>query len=999
MANSVLGQDFTFSSEKNKTEGSFKYAVSINDQLLSKDLKTKNSVEIKFDDQVLVQPISKIQNLSNGYRGLITSPTFQSGSSHILIKNGRITGLFNIQDQLYKLSYFNENYILTEVTETGFICDIEHVADKQPLNKSLNYDDYDIKDYSDTTTVDLLVLYTTRAKKWAENDTSVFDIDELIALNESKKNEIIDNSNLALKIRFVGTVEIANSHQESNGPTEHVNYRILNSLYDNTYNFYVNAPDDTVNIYDLRSRFGADLVTLIDSTTVSGGIANVLSNEGGSSRSAYSFNSVRNSVGSYVFMHELGHNFGNLHGRTQANNAASLEGGIFPFSTGYLIRLPGTERYVTVMHYRELLSGGIASRIPYFSNPRISFQGEPAGSSTNETDGINSNGGPSDNVLSMSITKDWISKYKPTIVDAPKLALNISEIRDTLWQIEQSTNELEIFNTGKSDLELEFEGYLNYESSYSGSRPSLDKELSDSGNDFSISDKRITIPANTSKAVQITASGKYFIPGLYTGKIIVSSNDPLNQIKEIPVEIGLQSNADRNSGHFNIEIPISKGTNFISLPVDLTANQLFDSLLSYTETQGLDSIKIWIKSFTSGNNSDYNWSRISDFNDSLNIGDLIKLETPSTFPDSLFNNSVTVSSKVISSTNLNLSSPNEDGLVFLGNPLPSTIAWNRIPKPEYIKAIYSWNSEKRSWETYSNRVGDLRNGWIGPLQSFLVYPDTSINDQSISIDYNHSLLELDIITEQEGTDYFKLNLKSDINEFNNNAFISFNSEAKNGFDTFDAFELRPYADEYISLSSYNDQDELFDINVLEFNTDDIYEVPLNLQSNYSLSGELTLTDRQGLRNFDIYLTKDEKSTPLAIDDPQPVNITYQELNSDNLIMRKTEASENGYSITLVRKGVDFDLDPSTPATFELFNNYPNPFNPATNIKFGIPSSSFVTIEIFNILGQKVHTLTNKSYEAGFYTIPFQADNLSSGIYIYTLSAGNFTTTKKMALIK
>lgn len=261
------------------------------------------------------------------------------------------------------------------------------------------------------------------------------------------------------------------------------------------------------------------------------------------------------------------------------------------------------------------------------------------------------------------------------------------------------------------------------------------------------------------------------------------------------------------------------------------------------------------------------------------------------------------------------------------------------------------------------------------------------------------MLELDLITEQEGTDYFKLNLKSDINEFNNNAFISFNSEAKNGFDTFDAFELRPYADEYISLSSYNDQDELFDINVLEFNTDDIYEVPLNLQSNYSLSSELTLTDRQGLRNFDIYLTKDEKSTPLAIDDPQPVNITYQELNSDNLIMRKTEASENGYSITLVRKGVDFDLDPSTPATFELFNNYPNPFNPATNIKFGIPSSSFVTIEIFNILGQKVHTLTNKSYEAGFYTIPFQADNLSSGIYIYTLSAGNFTTTKKMALIK
>jgi aminopeptidase N len=90
--------------------------------------------------------------------------------------------------------------------------------------------------------------------------------------------------------------------------------------------------------------------------------------------------------------------------------------------------------------------------------------------------------------------------------------------------------------------------------------------------------------------------------------------------------------------------------------------------------------------------------------------------------------------------------------------------------------------------------------------------------------------------------------------------------------------------------------------------------------------------------------------------------------------------------------------------FSLEQNFPNPFNPNTKIKFSIPSETpslmkLVQLKVFDVLGEEVATLINKEFEAGNYEIDFIADNLPSGIYYYTLSTGNFTETKKMLLLK
>jgi len=89
-----------------------------------------------------------------------------------------------------------------------------------------------------------------------------------------------------------------------------------------------------------------------------------------------------------------------------------------------------------------------------------------------------------------------------------------------------------------------------------------------------------------------------------------------------------------------------------------------------------------------------------------------------------------------------------------------------------------------------------------------------------------------------------------------------------------------------------------------------------------------------------------------------------------------------------------------PKVYSLNQNYPNPFNPVTNIKFGLPKSSFVTLKVYDLLGREVSSLINNvNIAAGNYVYDFNAVNLPSGIYFYKLSAGEFSDVKKMTLVK
>jgi hypothetical protein len=89
----------------------------------------------------------------------------------------------------------------------------------------------------------------------------------------------------------------------------------------------------------------------------------------------------------------------------------------------------------------------------------------------------------------------------------------------------------------------------------------------------------------------------------------------------------------------------------------------------------------------------------------------------------------------------------------------------------------------------------------------------------------------------------------------------------------------------------------------------------------------------------------------------------------------------------------------TAKNFKLEQNYPNPFNPTTIINYSIPRATFVTLNVYNVLGEKVKTLVSENKPAGNYSVNFNASELSSGIYFYRIKAGDFSQTKKLILMK
>jgi hypothetical protein len=118
-------------------------------------------------------------------------------------------------------------------------------------------------------------------------------------------------------------------------------------------------------------------------------------------------------------------------------------------------------------------------------------------------------------------------------------------------------------------------------------------------------------------------------------------------------------------------------------------------------------------------------------------------------------------------------------------------------------------------------------------------------------------------------------------------------------------------------------------------------------------------------------------------------------DNDSEMMTALTAAVSKYSSTFT----DVKEINELPASFALSQNYPNPFNPTTKINFSIPQHDYVSLKVYNVLGQQVTELVNGNMEAGTYSVDFNANSLPSGVYVYTLSSGSTKISNKMMLIK
>jgi hypothetical protein len=129
------------------------------------------------------------------------------------------------------------------------------------------------------------------------------------------------------------------------------------------------------------------------------------------------------------------------------------------------------------------------------------------------------------------------------------------------------------------------------------------------------------------------------------------------------------------------------------------------------------------------------------------------------------------------------------------------------------------------------------------------------------------------------------------------------------------------------------------------------------------------------------------------EDPQPGSAVFGADHSPLARLRQRHCRISGLP-TSVDGG-----QKETPQSFELSQNYPNPFNPTTSIKYQIPSTSFVTLKVFDVLGREVATLVDEIESPGEHQVTFDAGQFANGLYIYRMTAGAWTESRKMLLLK
>jgi parallel beta-helix repeat protein len=156
--------------------------------------------------------------------------------------------------------------------------------------------------------------------------------------------------------------------------------------------------------------------------------------------------------------------------------------------------------------------------------------------------------------------------------------------------------------------------------------------------------------------------------------------------------------------------------------------------------------------------------------------------------------------------------------------------------------------------------------------------------------------------------------------------------------------------------------------------------------------ELALFDKFVYYHFD----KNDMQNALAVSKQLDNSFT---LGQGAIEAHQILGDKGYYGIDAAKKQSMSSSTVPVPANYALLTNYPNPFNPSTTINYQLPTTNYVTLKVYDILGREVKTLVNELQHAGTYSVNFDASKLASGVYFYQLRAGNFVSTKKMQVLK
>lgn len=373
--------------------------------------------------------------------------------------------------------------------------------------------------------------------------------------------------------------------------------------------------------------------------------------------------------------------------------------------------------------------------------------------------------------------------------------------------------------------------------------------------------------------------------------------------------------------------------------------------------------------------------------------------------------SVTGTANSSNATVGNISSGN---WALVGNPYAQTIDWDLVTKTNLSSTVYVWDDVSSTYKSWNGSSGSITNGLIAPYQGFWVNSSGGTGSVTIETADKSSTAGTFYKTMNDNTGSMIFTITA--GNYNDQAFVSFMNNGETGMDIADAYKLLPMTpSERVVALSYIEGNGL-DINNLPYSYVGMMSIPLDimylsLDDNYNFvpeANEATLTwDLSNLPVTITAITLTDNITGTTINLAEENEYTFTTERTGIFPAHGTggvniypQVGESHFTLTIAYGALSTENEPTNlPKEFALYPLYPNPFNPSTTIKFDVAVTHTLLLQVYDIKGQLVETLIQEVLPAGSHSLQWNPKNLSSGLYIVHLKAGNKTFNQKITFIK
>jgi len=351
----------------------------------------------------------------------------------------------------------------------------------------------------------------------------------------------------------------------------------------------------------------------------------------------------------------------------------------------------------------------------------------------------------------------------------------------------------------------------------------------------------------------------------------------------------------------------------------------------------------------------------------------------------------------------------------VGNPYASTIDWDLVSQTNVATSAYVWDDATSAYISWNGSAGSLTNGLIAPYQGFWVQASGGTGSVTVETADKSSTAGTFYKTMNDSTGSMSFSITS--GEYNNQTFVSFMNNGEAGMDNSDAYKLLPMSpSECVVGISYAEGNAL-DINNLPFTYEGSISIPLDimyltLDEDYNfVTQEEAITMNWDLSSLPetiigLTLTNNINGETTNLLQTDELTFSTQAKGSfpaygSNGVNIYPEVGESQFTLTVAYSALSSGEESPFPTEFALHQSYPNPFNPSTMISFVVPidAKHITQLQVFNINGQLVETLVNEELEPGRHKIKWNPVNISSGVYIVQLKAGEKVFNQKVTYIK